>query len=95
MVENQNVGGDVIGTGDTPNGDVGGQGENVGRNGDIGGSVGGKEGAKIVGQKTDDPALVGLASDQCHHIQGIGRVREGPELQGEIGGKHFAGRRKR
>ena len=86
MVENKNVGGDVIGAGDTPNGDVGGQGENVGRNGDIGGPVGGKEGAKIVSEKVDDPALVGLVSDKCHHIQGICRVGEGPELQGEIGG---------
>ena len=86
MVENQNVGWDVIGTGDIPNADVGGQGENVVRNGDIDGPVGGKEGAKIIGQKVDDPALVGLAPDQCPHIQGIGRVSEGPELQEKIGG---------
>jgi hypothetical protein len=78
VVENQNVGGNVIGTGDTANGDVGGQGENVGGNEDIGRSVGGKEGAKIIGQKVDDPTRVGLAPDECDHIQGIGRVGEGP-----------------
>ena len=80
MVENQKVRGDVIGTGDTTNGDVGGQGENAGRNGGIGSPVGAEESAKIVSQKVDDPALVGLASDQCHHIHCIGRVGEGPEL---------------
>ena len=95
MIENQYVGGDVIGTGDTPNGDVGGQGENVGRNDDIGSTVGAEESAKIVSQKVDDPALVGLAPDQCQHLQGICRVSEGPELKGEIGGEHFAGKRKR
>lgn len=95
MVENQNVRGDVIGTGDTPNGDVGGQGENAGRNGNIVGPVGAEESAKIVSQKADDLALAGLAPDQCQHLQGIGRVRESPELKGEIGGEHFAGRRKR
>ena len=95
MVENQNVGRDVIGTGDTPNWDVGGQCENIGGNGKIGGPIGRKEGLKIVGQKVDDPALVGLASDKFQHLQGIGRVSEGSDLQGEISGDHLAGKRKR